>query len=263
MQTITHLVSCTLQAAQNSDALWAEPALPAYPSTQKKHRHPTVQEALGGRIKAHWGQEGDDGRSRSSLSEGTAEPSPPAGGRAAGAAAAGGKPPRPSLDGSGKENLSSAANTPAGPLEEGAASLEASGGRSASRSASRSVSRAASPRPLQLQQQDVEWQTPVGLQGAAAAAAAGQLSIGEMGSADITDFERKLADLMRRMQQDQARLQGKAAAAGGGDGHAALGAARPALPPLDGSASGDGLQVRGAGSPAMQGAALHDNDLPQ
>lgn len=54
---ITHLVSCTLEAAQNSDALWFEPEVPA-PSTNKK-RHPTVQESLAPHILAHWGQENE------------------------------------------------------------------------------------------------------------------------------------------------------------------------------------------------------------
>lgn len=46
---ITHLVHTTLEAAQNSDALWVEPE-PAPGPTGKKKRHPTVEEVLGSRL---------------------------------------------------------------------------------------------------------------------------------------------------------------------------------------------------------------------
>lgn len=193
MQAITHLISLTLQAAQNSDALWAEPAVPAHPPTAHKKRHPTVQEALGERIKAHWGQEGEDVPPASSTPARSAAASVASGAEASPAL---GKQQAP-CDSGDKENVSGVANnsTPTGPLEEGAATLAAS------------ASRAASPGRQQVLRE-------LGPQNAAAAAPD---QLGSDGSADITEFERKLADLMRRMQQDQARLQGKAAS-GGSDG---------------------------------------------
>jgi hypothetical protein len=95
--TITHLVSCTLAAAQNSDALWEDPEEP--PPTAHKKRHPTVQECLGSRLTV--AAEGGRSSSLSEVSE--ASQHTPIG------------PMRTRAHSSSKENMGSSANT--GPMD--------------------------------------------------------------------------------------------------------------------------------------------------
>ncbi|GAB4822703.1 hypothetical protein N2152v2_009749 [Parachlorella kessleri] len=183
--TLTHLVSCTLAAAQTSEALWADPVEPT-PSTHKK-RHPTVQECLGDRLTAAL----EGGRS-SSLSRAPDSFVDSASGQEHGAYSPA-KLPRSAHGGASKENLGSAANQ--SPLRDGAAGQLQRAGSRKSASPSR---RHPGLRAWENGQDEVN---PV---------------IGQP-AGDVSDFERKLQNLMRKMQQDQARLQGKLAGSAAAD----------------------------------------------